>query len=249
MKLSSRKQNIRVEISVIIPAYNEEKYLPKTLEAVSVALSDLSSEVIVVDNQSTDLTAQIAADFGAKVISEKEHNISSVRNTGAKVALGEVLIFIDADTIVPKTLFQQIAAAMQEDEKCFGGAVAVDYGKEFKRKWMRYYLRGWRFWGSFLNMKQGAAQFCRKTVFEKLNGYDEKIFMGEDIEFYWRLSKFARRSGGNLVFIENPKVTTSTRRFDEMSLWKTFLLTHPLYIWLNWKRQTAWKDWYEKAVR
>jgi glycosyltransferase involved in cell wall biosynthesis len=67
-----------------------------------------------------------------------------VRNTGANNASGDVLIFIDADTLVPRELFQKIIGAMN-DKKCFGGAVAVDYEK-FERKWMKFYLLGWKFW-------------------------------------------------------------------------------------------------------
>ncbi len=238
-----------MKISVIIPAYNEENYLPATLEKIGADLvnAGCDSETIVVDNESTDKTRQIAESFGAKVFTETEHNIAKVTNTGAKNAKGDILVFIDADTLVPETLFQKIADAMR-DEKCFGGAVAVDYGK-FKRKWMKFYLRGWQFWGKLFNMKQGAAQFCRKSVFEQLKGYDETIFMGVDVIFYWRLSKFAGQKNGRLFFIENPQVTTSTRRFDEMSIGKTLLLTHPLFILLTSKRRKFWRDWYENAVR
>ncbi len=167
-----------MKVSVIIPAYNEEQCLPETLERIGKALSVVAcpSEIIVVDNDSQDGTKQVAEAFGAKVFLEKEHNISRVRNTGAKNSTGDVLIFIDADTLVPDTLFQKITAVM-EDEKCFGGAVTVEY-ENFKRKWMKYYLAGWKFWGKFFNMAQGAAQFCRKPVFEELEGYDQPIFMG-----------------------------------------------------------------------
>jgi glycosyltransferase involved in cell wall biosynthesis len=237
-----------VEFSIIIPAFNEEKYLPATLRSVRGALSGLSAETIVVDNESTDETPVIAARFGAKVIPESVHNIGRVRNTGARAAQGDVLVFIDADTLVPKILFRRIADVMRKDEKCLGGAVAVTYS-EMERKWMRHYLAAWRFWGKFFNMKMGAAQFCRRAVFEKTGGYDEEIFVGEDIHFYWRLGDRARRSGGYLFFIEDVQVVTSPRRFDRMSLWKTFLLTHPVYIRLNWKRKSVWKDWYERSVR
>jgi len=236
-----------VKLSVIIPAYNEETCLPATLQAIAAATADLSCEIIVVNNESTDKTAQIAKDFGAKVISESEHNIAKVRNTGAENAGGDFLIFIDADTIVPPTLFQKIADAMK-DEKCFGGAVAVEY-QQSQRKWMKYYLLGWKFWEKFFNMKQGAAQFCRKAVFEKLNGYDKGIFVGEDIEFYWRLTKFAKQSKGHLSFIEHPKVRTSARRLDKTSLWKTFVLWNPMFIRLAWRKKSFWKDWYEKTIR
>jgi glycosyltransferase involved in cell wall biosynthesis len=236
-------------ISVIVPAYDEEQYLPETLGRIGKALSIAAcpSEIIVVDNNSHDETKRIAESFGAKVFLETEHNIAKVRNTGAKNSSGDVLIFIDADTHVPETLFKKIASLM-EDGMCFGGAVAVEY-EDFERKWMKYYLWGWKFWGTVFNMAQGAAQFCRKTVFERLEGYDQTIFMGEDVEFYWRLSEYARRNNGYLRFVENPKVKTSARRFDKMSLWKTFLLTHPIFIRLTWRKRSFWKDWYEKAVR
>ena len=98
-------------------------------------------------------------------------------------------------------------------------------------------------------MAEGAGQFCRKSVFEKLEGYDPTIFMGEDIQFYWRLAKYAKMNESYVHFIERPKVKTSTRRFDKMSLWKTFLLTHPIFIRLTWRKKSYWKDWYEKAIR
>ena len=238
-----------MKLSVIIPAFNEENYLPATLETIRKALQDIEfpSEIITVDNESTDNTAQIAKSFGAKVVSESEHNIAKVRNTGAKNAAGDFLIFIDADTRVAPTLFVKINDAMK-DEECFGGAVAVAYD-ESQRKWMKYYLFGWKFWEKFFNMKQGAAQFCRKAVFEKLKGYDESIFVGEDIEFYWRLTKFAKQNGGHLFFVEQPKVKTSARRLDKISFWKTFVLMNPIYIYLNWRKKSFWEDWYEKTIR
>ena len=238
-----------MKVSVVIPAYNEEQCLPATLARIGKALSIAAcpAEIIVVDNDSRDGTKQVAAAFGVKVLPETEHNISKVRNTGAANSTGDILIFIDADTLVPDTLFQKITAVM-EDEKCFGGAVAVEY-EGFERKWMKFYLLGWQFWGTVFNMRQGAAQFCRKFVFEEVGGYDPTIFMGEDVEFYWRLAKFARRNKGYLYFVEQPNVITSARRFDRMSLWKTFLLTHPIFIRLTWRKKSFWKDWYEKAIR
>lgn len=239
-----------MKFSVIIPAYNEEQYLPKTLRSIKEAAKeiDFPMKTIVVDNESIDKTARIAADFGVIVELKAEHIIAAVRNAGAKKAGGEVLIFIDADTFVPKTLFRIIAEELIKNEKCFGGAVAVEY-EEFQRKWMKYYLLGWRFWAGFFNMKQGAAQFCRKTIFDEIRGYDETIYMGEDVAFYWKLSEYARQNGGFLFYIESPKVITSTRRFDKMSLWKTILLTHPFLILLASRKKSFWKDWYEKAIR
>jgi predicted glycosyltransferase involved in capsule biosynthesis len=175
------------------------------------------------------------------------YNIAKVRNTGGKNASGDVLIFVDADTLVPETLFRKIADAM-EDEKFFGGAVRVEYG-EFSRKWLKYYFMGWQFWEKILNTKQGATQFCRQTAFEEIGGYNEKIFMGEDVEFYWRLTKYAKRLQGNLFFIQNPKVKTSARRYSKMPWWKILVITHPFFMLPAAKSKRFWKDWYEKPVR
>lgn len=234
-------------LSVIIPAFNEERYLPQTLTALLDAAAHMPCEVIVSDNQSTDRTRDIAARYGASVVTERVHNIGKVKNTGARAATGEVIVFIDADTVVPASLLRHIAHAMRA-ENCIGGAVAVDY-TAFRRRWMRWYLKGWAFWGRFFNMKQGAAQFCRRDAFQQVGGYDDTIYMGEDIEFYWRLSKYARRVGGILHFIQDPKVVTSSRRFDKMSVWKVLVLTHPIVIRLSWKRKSLWKAWYDVPIR
>lgn len=238
-----------MRVSVVVPAYNEERCLPETLAHVrrALAAAGCPSEVVVVDNDSRDGTRRVAEEAGARVVSEKEHNISRVRNAGARSSGGDLLIFIDADTLVPEMLLREIAAAMA-DGRCLGGAVAVAY-EGLARRWMRPYLAGWAFWGKLFNMKQGAAQFCRRAAFEELGGYDETIYVGEDVEFYWRLSRLARRKKGYLHFVESPKVVTSARRFDRMSLWKTLLLTHPVFIRLAWRRKSVWKDWYERAVR
>lgn len=238
-----------MKLSVIIPAHNEEKLLPETLERAKAALMlcDPESELIVVDNVSTDATARLAKEAGVMVVEEAVRNIGAVRNTGARAASGDVFVFIDADTSVPEGLFSKIDRVMQDPE-CHGGAVAVKYGK-FKRWWMNWYAKGWAFWGNIFNMRQGAAQFCSRSAFEATGGYDEAVYLGEDIEFYWKLERYARECGGRVQFIDEPKVTTSTRRFDKMSVFKTLVLTHPIYILINRKKARAWKDWYENAVR
>lgn len=238
-----------MRLSIIIPAYNEEKLLPETLQRINPAMEPLAGEceLIVVDNDSTDSTREIAESFGEKVVTESVKNIGAIRNTGADQAQGEVLVFFDADTFIPENLLTVIDEKMR-DAKCFGGAVDVDYGN-FERRWLRFIKSAWKFWGSIFNMKQGAAQFCRKKVFEAIGGYDENIYLGEDIEFYWRLTEYAKQNGGSLSFIEEPKVITSTRRFDKMSLWETMVLTHPIYILLNWKRSKPWGKWYDGSVR
>jgi len=234
-------------ISVIIPAFNEEICLPATVAAVREAAHGLLCELIVVDNASTDRTREVALALGATVIPERVHNIGKVRNAGAEAARGATLVFIDADTLIPPGLLRAIDALVRRPD-CLGGAVAVEYGP-IRRHWMRWYLKGWAFWGRVFNMKQGAAQFCQHAAFDAIGGYDETIFMGEDVEFYWRLARHARRCGASLTFLESPKVLTSSRRFDKMSLLRTLVLTHPVAIRLSWRKRAIWKDWYERPIR
>ena len=238
-----------MRLSIIIPAFNEEKLLPETLRRIRLAMAPFAGEceLIVVDNESTDRTREIAERFGATVVTEKVKNIGAIRNTGAKSANGNVFIFFDADTFIPENLLTVIDEKMR-DPKCFGGAVDVDYG-DFERPWLRFMKRAWKFWGPVFNMKQGAAQFFGSEVFAKIGGYDERIYLGEDIDIYWRLTKYAKQDSGKLEFIEEPKVITSTRRFDKMSLWNTMVLTHPVFILLNWKRSKPWRQWYDGSVR
>ena len=112
--------------SVIVPACNEEEYLPLTLGHVMEAAdhlrasSGIAAEIIVVDNDSTDATASVARDWRAKVVHEPVRSIGGARNAGAKHATGEILVFIDADVTVPSTLFSEIHRVMG-DPHCVGG--------------------------------------------------------------------------------------------------------------------------------
>ena len=238
-----------MNLSVIVPAYNEASLLATTLARIRASLhaTAADSELIVVDNDSEDATAAIARDAGATVISESTRSIAAVRNVGAAHATGDILVFIDADTLVPDDLFTAIQRAL-EDERCHGGAVAVEYD-ELRRPWMRWYLAGWKFWAAVFNFAQGAAQFSRRQVFAAVGGYDEGIFMGEDVDFYWRMRRYARRQGGYVKVLPDPHVVTSGRRFNKMNAWRVLVLTHPAFIRVTWRTKRWWKDWYDHALR
>ena len=108
-------------ISFVIPAWNEESVLGPTLEAVSVAARHLvePSEVIVADDSSTARTAEIARQHGARVVTVQHRQISGTRNAGARVAQGDLLIFIDADTIVtPEAVRASEQAVFAEALQC-----------------------------------------------------------------------------------------------------------------------------------
>ena len=239
-------------ISVVIPAFNEEAYLGRTLEGLLRAAAllhgkeNLSAELVVVDNDSSDSTADVARAFGAVVLKETQHNVAKVRNTGARGARGDVLVFVDADTIVPEELLCRVVEVMT-GPSCFGGAVDTSYRPA--KLSSKLYLRFWRLVGNLAGMAQGATQFCRRDVFFELGGYDETLFMGEDVDFYWRLKRLAKRRRGSVGFIEDVRVAPSTRRFDQWGLWRTLVWTNPLFILLFRRRKSAWHGWYKEMPR
>jgi glycosyltransferase involved in cell wall biosynthesis len=239
-------------ISVVIPAFNEEAYLGATLASVGRAaalLSDgggVSAEVVVVDNDSSDSTAEVARAFGATVVGETRHNVAAVRNTGARLAGGDVLVFVDADTVVPRGLLRRVAGVLAEPG-CPGGAVDTDYRPA--KLASKIYLRAWRLVGRLSGVAQGATQFCRREAFHELGGYDETLFMGEDVDFYLRLKRLARRRRGVVVLIDDVRVAPSTRRFDQWALWRTLVWTNPLFVLLFRRRRAAWRGWYEEVPR
>jgi glycosyltransferase involved in cell wall biosynthesis len=239
-------------ISVIIPAFNEERYLPRTLEHLGHARDHLGAnrnepvEVIVVDNASIDRTAGIAMDFGARVVPEPEHNIARVRNTGAAAASGDVFVFLDADTLVPNCLLSRIIEVMEEPA-CLGGAVDIDHRPA--RRLIKIYLRTWRLIGLCLGMAQGAVQFCRRDAFSALGGFDERIYMGEDVDFYWRLARLAKSGKQHVRYLRDFRVVPSCRRFDQWPTWRILIETNPLYITLFRRHHAAWRGWYGDVPR
>jgi len=239
-------------ISVVIPAFNEEGYLGETLAGLNRARAylqgerDLPAEIIVVDNDSGDSTADVARALGATVARETQHNVAKVRNTGARLSTGDVLVFVDADTVVPDKLLARIVEAMS-DAACFGGAVDTDYRPV--KLTVKVYLQFWRILGKLTGMAQGTTQFCRRDLFFAMNGYDETLFMGEDVDFHWRLTRIAKRQNGSVVFIDDLRVVPSTRRFDQWRLWRTLVWTNPLFILLFRRRRKCWHGWYKAAPR
>src|SRR5205814_1448546 len=115
-------------ISFVVPAYNEERLIGGTLDAIHAAAREIGQhyEVIVADDASTDRTAAIARAHGARVIAVRFRQIARVRNAGARAATGSVLIFVDADTIVTPVTVRRTLDALAGGAAGGGAAIAFD---------------------------------------------------------------------------------------------------------------------------
>lgn len=192
-------------VSVVIPARNEERMLPLALESVrrAVAAADVSAEIIVANDASTDRTAEIAAEQGARVVDVELHNIGAVRNAGAAVASGQVLVFLDADTQLPAEV---LAAALREiDAGAVGGGagVAFDNITWLQRRLAALFTWYWQRWHGWA---AGCFMFCRRADFEAMGGFDEQYFAAEE-----RYFTEALRQRGRVVVLRE-QVLTSGRK-------------------------------------
>lgn len=239
-------------LSVIIPAFNEADYILETLDRLRTAerhFRDAAGgdvEILVVDNASTDATRELARHAGATIVDETEHNIARVRNAGAAAARHSVLMFLDADTLVPRELLLRIARAMA-DESCAGGAIDVLHRPA--RLVLRVYLKLWRILGLVGGMAQGACQFCRSDVFQELGGYDERQYMGEDVDFFWRLKRLARRRALSICYVRDLQVMPSPRRWDRWPVWRSLVWTCPPLVLALRCHRRAWAGWYDNPPR
>ncbi len=162
-------------ISLVIPAYNEASVLGRTQEAIHAAAqaSGESFEVVVVDDVSTDGTAALARQHGAQVVEVNHRQIAATRNAGARAARGEMLIFVDADTIVTAEAVRTAVVAMRGGASGGGCAFRFDrpvplYGRVMESIAIPLYR--------LLSLASGCFLFCTRDAFNAVGGFDDTMF-------------------------------------------------------------------------
>jgi glycosyltransferase involved in cell wall biosynthesis len=198
--------------SVVIPAFNEEKFIAKTLE--SVLEQDFKNfELIVVDNNSTDKTAEIAKKFGAIVFSEKNQGIAFARQKGFLNTKGKIIASTDADTILPKNWLSKIFGEFKKDENlvAFGGSCHFYSGPILVRLASKFLLKSFlildKFFSGGWNL-MGCNMAIKKEVFFKIGGFNTNLKLNEESEISSRLRKV-----GKVILDPDFKVKTSGRRY------------------------------------
>lgn len=195
-----------MKISFVIPAYNEEDYIGDCLKSVKQELinKQIESEIIVVNNASSDKTEEIAKSFeGVKVVYEAQKGLVPARNAGYKASSGDIIANIDADTKLTKGWVDTVIKEFGKDPKLAalsGPFIYHDVSKKMRRivRVFYYYVYYLYFVNRFIlrvgSVLQGGNFVFRKSYFEKINGYNLKefTFYGEDADIAIRLNKVGR---------------------------------------------------------
>ncbi len=204
-----------MKISVIIPAFNEEKLLPATLVAVQTAMAGFTergwaTELLVCDNNSTDRTAELARAGGAKVIFEPMNQIARARNAAVAHATGDWVLILDADSRPGVEIFRDVATAIASGQ-CILGGTKLQPDEVYFTSWFVYLIWNgmsrWRRWAT------GPFIFCETAVFRQLGGFNERLYSSEDIDFSLRMRPLARQSGRKILILREHPLVTSARKF------------------------------------
>lgn len=210
--------------SVIIPAHNEAQYIGKCLRAIGVAAQAVAPdavETIVVANRCTDKTREIAEGLGAQVLVNDDKCIAAVRNTGVRAAVGEIIVTVDADSVMGKEALTEIREKLESGNYVGGGSNVrfdrMSFGIACSSlyvvlKLLPVMLKN----GGALS---GAMFWCRREDFDAIGGFDETLVSLEDMDFAVRLQKLGKQRGQKYGTLKRTPLVTSSRKFDTFGDW------------------------------
>jgi len=238
-----------VKISIIIPAYNEEKLLPATLRSIREALRGFTeagwdAEIVVCDNNSTDRTAELAREAGAKVVFEPVNQIGRARNTGAAGSTGEWLVFVDADSHPSAELFRDVAVSIKTGRYLAGGStVCLEKGYPI----VSLITGGWNLLSRIQKWAAGSFIFCEAAAFREVGGFSLELYASEELDLFQRFKELARKRGKRIVILHRHPLVTSARKLHLYSarehLW--FLTKTVLQVGRPLKSREQCLTWYD----
>lgn len=238
-----------MKISIIVPAYNEEKLLPATLQSIRGARGGFTrngweTELVVCDNNSTDRTAELARAAGAKVVFEPVNQIGRARNAGAAGASGDWLVFIDADSHPSEALFADVAQAIQAG-RCLAGGSTVKLEGHYPVASL--ITEGWNWLSRFSRWAAGSFMFCEAAAFREVGGFSRELYASEEIDLFQRLKKLSKRQGKRIAILSQHPLVTSARKMHLYSarehLW--FLTKTVLQAGRPLKSREQCLTWYD----
>lgn len=238
-----------MNISLVVPAYNEEKLIAGSLNAMQLAMAAFArrgweTERVVCDNNSTDRTAEVARECGALVVFEPVNQISRARNRGAQAARGDWLIFVDADSYPSVELMEDVARAI-ESGRFLGGGSTVKL--ECPKMSTRVTNVIWNGLSRTMKWAAGSFVFCEAMAFRTLGGFSEELYASEELDFSRRLRVHARGQGKSITILHRHPLVTSARRMTlttRLQLFRMFCAT----VWhrgANLRQRETCNIWYD----
>jgi len=226
-------------VSVIIPTFQEENYIAKTLSNLRKVTTPI--EVIVVDGGSRDKTIEIAKRFTDKIYSIRKRGISAGRNHGAKHANGDILVFLDADLIFPPDFLEKTQKPF-EDATVVGATCNIMPNPRKSRLdatlFFYFYNTLIRVFTKIKPHSRGEFFAVRKSAFLRAKGFDENMPCLEDHDLANRLSKL-----GRFVFIPDLTVYESLRRIQKIGFWRVIGTWLMDYTFFTIRRKPVSRVW------
>jgi glycosyltransferase involved in cell wall biosynthesis len=238
------KQSTDPSVTFIIPAFNEEKLIPFAIRSIRGEMTGRPNEyeIIVVDNASTDRTAEVASEQGARVVQELRRGIVAARQAGYRHAKYDLLANIDADNTIPAGWLDKALSALDPPAVVVTGPLVYP---EFSRP-LQIFTRVFYFLGRLSHhilgtMVQGGNFIVRKSALDAVGGYNtEIIFFGEDTDFAVRIAKV-----GNVKVVPKMWAYSSARRFQVegvvLTTWR-YILNYLTVTFLGKPATTKYQD-------
>ncbi len=238
-----------MHLSIVIPAFNEELLIEECLRSVHTSLdanaqSGFTSEIIVVDNNSTDKTAELARQAGARVVFEPINQIGRARNAGAAEAKGEWLLFVDADSILNPGLLADILRLIEEGKSVGCGSVIRMDGLPW---WADGVLKLWTGMSVLFCWAAGALVVCRSDAFRDVGGFDQELYAADEITLSEKLKKWGRQRGLRFAILTRYPLESSSRKiwlYSRREITDQILrvMLHPRRTLQDKKRLSVWYD-------
>lgn len=203
-----------MHLSIVIPAFNEARLIQQSLHSVTTSIaanqrSRFTSEIIVVDNNSTDNTAELARLAGATVIFEPINQIGRARNAGAAQATGDWLLFLDADSLLSPELLADIMRVIESGKSVGCGSTLRMDGLPW---WANMTLRFWTAVSVLFRWAAGALVVCRRDAFQEVGGFDQDLYALDEIRLSKQLKHWGRQRGLYFTILTGHPLETSSRK-------------------------------------
>ena len=204
----------------------------------------ISNEIIVVDNNSTDSTATLAARAEARVVFEPINQIARARNAGAAAAKGDWLLFVDADSQLSPELLADIYRLIDD-----GGSVGCGSAIRMDNipRWAQAMLQAWNGLSRMTRWAAGALFLCRRDAFEAVGGFNQNLYAAEEIDLSQRLKKWGKARGLRFRILRDHPLETSGRKLVLYTRAELLgqLLRLCLHPWRSLRDKSRLALWYD----